>query len=218
MRVVGAHFLAVLHDVHAAHAHRLDQVLAGIAHLGVDRARHARQRTVAQGRQRGRGDGVVAHHVLEALTALDHAQVQPPGVAGALGGFRGIEGLERDLQGGGRLGQRLQHAGGRLGVGAVDVDHGDVRHVGRFGFGLQTQLEQVFLERAAHLRVQDGVDLLRQAVDDAIGGLVGAEFGLIECAVVDGRGGLSGAGGGEQAEGGQVQCAFDHGNPLSLLR
>ena len=186
MRIVRPQFLSVLHGVEAAHADRLHQLLGGIAHHGVDRPGDARQRAVAQRRQDRRRGGVEGHHGVVAGAFLDDAEVEPPGMAGALGRFGRVEGLQPHIEHRRQLGQRLQHLFRRRRVGVVDVQHGDVRDVEAQGFVDQAGVQQLFTQQPADGDGEEIVHFLRQGVDQPEGPFVLAKGRRAQHTVVDG--------------------------------
>ena len=208
--------LAVLHLVDAADAHGLHHGLGCIAHARIDRAGHAGQRAVTQRCHGHSGAGVEIHHGGIGRAALDHAQVQPPGLARALGGFGGVEGLHLHILEHGRQcwqgGQHLLRGGW---VCAVDMHHGDMGQVEGIGLLRELELVQLGIDDGRDLAVHDDHGIGRQAVDQTVSGVVGAELGAAQRAVVN-LAAAGGSGGWRGAAGAQSQCQGQcrgQGNP-----
>jgi len=88
----------------------------------------------------------------------------------------------------------------------MDMHHGDMGQIEGVGLGHQLQAQQLLVHHGCDLAVQDGGGIGRQAVDQAIGGLVRAEVAALQGAVVDGAGSgcrrrCAGAGGHQQGGG-----------------
>ena len=185
MRIVRTKFLAILHHIDAADADGLHQFLCGIAHCSIDRSGAARQRSVAQRRERGGRGGVERHHGFEVGAFLDDAEIEPPRLACPLGGFSRVEFLQRDIEYARQLRQRLQHLlrSGRVGV--VDVHDSNVRDVEALRFVIEFRIEQLFAQHTLRGQVQRVVDFFRQRIDQAEGADMRPEARRRQRAVID---------------------------------